>query len=199
MKIKYELLNCDDISNYLLELANLRIEVFKEFPYLYEGSIDYEMRYLTRYQKSKNSLVIICLIDNKVVGASTCISLLDEDDDFKSPFLNKEWDIAKIYYFGESIIKKDYRGNKIGHEFFRLREEFAKEKLQQHLKFTTFCSVIRKENHSKKPHEYRPLDNFWKRLGYSDDYNLFTEYSWKDIDKKIEDSKKMKFWIKAWN
>ena len=34
-----------EIKNYLDDIASLRINVFKEFPYLYDGCINYERKY----------------------------------------------------------------------------------------------------------------------------------------------------------
>jgi len=38
-----------EILPYLSELARLRIEIFKEYPYLYEGDLAYEEQYLHTY------------------------------------------------------------------------------------------------------------------------------------------------------
>ena len=38
-----------NLESYLEDLAQLRIKVFRAFPYLYDGSIDYEMSYLETY------------------------------------------------------------------------------------------------------------------------------------------------------
>ena len=34
------------------DLARLRIEVFRDFPYLYEGDLDYERQYLSTFMMS---------------------------------------------------------------------------------------------------------------------------------------------------
>ena len=38
-----------DVARYLPAIAVLRIEVFHDWPYLYDGSIEYEERYLASY------------------------------------------------------------------------------------------------------------------------------------------------------
>lgn len=40
------------VTPYIADLARLRIEVFRAFPYLYEGSEDYEVSYLATYAQS---------------------------------------------------------------------------------------------------------------------------------------------------
>lgn len=185
------------ISEIVPSLSNLRITVFREFPYLYEGSLDYEQNYLKTYVDSEKSLVIAVYDGDKLIGASTCLPLNDECDEFRKPFQDDGYDIEKIFYFGESIILPEYRGNKLGHEFFRLREEHAK-KVNPDLQMTTFCAVERANDHPLRPVDYQTLDKFWLRQGYLKTTNLMTEFSWKDLDKENEDAKPMRFWVKRW-
>ena len=185
------------ISEIVPSLSNLRITVFREFPYLYEGSLDYEQNYLKTYVDSEKSLVIAVYDGDKLIGASTCLPLNDECDEFRKPFQDDGYDIEKIFYFGESIILPEYRGNKLGHEFFRLREEHAK-KVNPDLQMTTFCAVERANDHPLRPVDYQTLDKFWLRQGYLKTINLMTEFSWKDLDKENEDAKPMRFWVKRW-
>lgn len=185
-----------DITEYFDQLAQLRIKVFKEYPYLYEGSLEYERDYLARYSNAENSLVIAALKDKQVIGASTCIPLLEEDDDFKKPLLDYGLDIENSFYFGESLILPEYRGNKLGHEFFKIREDHAKSTYSE-LNFTCFCSVVRND-HPLEPKDYRPLSSFWTRMGYREYPEVSVSYPWKDIDKTTEDYKKMNYWIRRW-
>lgn len=75
---------------YLNELARLRLEVFREFPYLYEGDFDYERKYLSRYFNCEDSLIVFALNDNeKAVGMSSCLPLMSEEEDFRGPFVAK--------------------------------------------------------------------------------------------------------------
>ena len=46
-----------DTSSLFEELAALRIEVFRDFPYLYEGSLEYEKEYLNTYSQSADSMI----------------------------------------------------------------------------------------------------------------------------------------------
>ena len=53
------------IQSYIDDIASLRLKVFKDFPYLYDGNIEDEHKYLERYSLSKNSLVLLFL-DNDI-------------------------------------------------------------------------------------------------------------------------------------
>ncbi len=185
----------EELLPFVDKVAELRIKVFREFPYLYEGDLAYEKKYLDVYLKSKKSLVIGVLHEDRLIGASTALPLFDESEEFKTPFVTAGYDISKIFYFGESIILPEYRGNKLGHEFFTRREAFARKTLN-HLQYTCFCAVIRPDDHPLKPPKYKPLDSFWGRLGYEKSSRLNVQYKWQDIDKSAEDFKSMNVWLK---
>ncbi len=109
----------DQIHPYLDELARLRIEVFKEYPYLYDGSIDYETEYLTSYAACPESLVVGAFRDDSLVGASTGLPMTDAAEEFKAPFSAQGQDVDRIFYFGESVMKKPVAGPEFTRGFSR--------------------------------------------------------------------------------
>ncbi len=44
------------------------IEVFRAFPYLYEGSAEYERKYLSTYARSPGSIFVLAFDGDEVVG-----------------------------------------------------------------------------------------------------------------------------------
>ncbi len=194
---EFKKLSGSEITPYLDDIAKLRITVFKEFPYLYEGNLNYEKKYLQRYIDSEKSLILLALVEDKIIGATTCIPLYDEDEEFKQPLFQSGFDPKRTMYFGESIILKECRGKKLGHTFFKEREKYAKNAIKD-LTTTCFCAVIRDENHKLRPHTYTPLNRFWQRMGYVEINDLVAKLSWKDIDHKSETEKELIFWTKSW-
>ena len=61
----------------------------------------------------------------------------------------------------------------------------------------TFCGVVRPDDHTLKPRDYRPLDAFWMKRGYARAEGLTTKFAWKDVDQPAETEKLMQFWMKA--
>lgn len=59
-----------EISARLDDVARLRINVFRAWPYLYEGSFEYEREYLAAYARSKDGLFVLAFDDGEVVAAS---------------------------------------------------------------------------------------------------------------------------------
>ncbi|WP_020407331.1 GNAT family N-acetyltransferase [Hahella ganghwensis] len=193
-QIEIDTVSGRDITPWLEDIAKLRLQVFREFPYLYEGSLDYESDYLKKYASSDKSVFILAKVNRKVVGAATGLPLIDADEEFQAPFKEHGLNISQYFYFGESVLDKNFRGRGIGHMFFDAREAFAWHNC---FRWTTFCAVERPENHPQRPPNYRPLNQFWEARGYQQRPELNTCYSWQDIGEPEETSKPMIFWIKS--
>jgi len=182
------------ILPYVDEIARLRITIFREFPYLYDGSEAYEQDYLKTYTESDDSIAVLIMDRNKLVGVSTGLPMEDEEDDFKRPFLERGYNPAAIFYCGESILEKEFRGRGIYKQFFEERESHARR--LNRFQWICFCSVQRPAGHPLRPDDYRPLDHIWQTYGYEKHPELTTTYRWKDIDEKTESDKPMVFWVK---
>ena len=49
MSVRFEALTGERLAQALPSLAELRIAVFRDFPYLYDGTLAYEQDYLARF------------------------------------------------------------------------------------------------------------------------------------------------------
>jgi GNAT superfamily N-acetyltransferase len=183
-----------DILAIHAPLAQLRIAVFRAFPYLYEGSLQAEEAYLQIYAQSKRALVFAAWDGVAMIGATTCIPLADETGQVQAPFLDQAMDIAGIFYFGESILLPAYRGQGLGHRFMDTREAHARSYGTYHT--TSFCAVQRPADHPLRPTDYRPLDDFWMGRGYMKQPHLQTSFEWLDVGAAVETAKPMIFWTR---
>ncbi len=93
-----------DLAPHLDALGRLRIAVFREYPYLYDGTLEYERAYLQSYLDSPRSLVVLAFDGDEVIGATTCVPLADEGPEFQAPFLASGIPVEQVCYFGESIL-----------------------------------------------------------------------------------------------
>lgn len=193
MTVRIELATGEAIAPYLDAVAALRISVFREYPYLYEGSLDYEHAYLASYASSPASLVVLALDGSRAVGASTALPLVQHSDAVVPPLVRAGFAPDAVYYFGESVLEPAYRGRGLGSRFFDERERRARE-----LGFAvaTFCAVDRPADHPRRPHGYQPPGALWRRHGFVRRPDIVGDFAWRDLGDADETTKPMVFWIK---
>jgi GNAT superfamily N-acetyltransferase len=181
------------IEGFLHVLADLRISVFQEYPYLYLGDREYEQKYLASYAASDAGLVVLALDGERVVGASTALPLAQHSDEVVPPLEQAGYPAASVYYFGESVLAPAYRGRGLGRAFFEHRERRARD-----LGFRTaaFCAVERPADHPRRPADYRGHDELWERCGFHRRPDITARFSWRDLGDAAETEKPMTFWVK---
>jgi GNAT superfamily N-acetyltransferase len=178
---------------YTEDLAALRIAVFAEWPYLYQGSLEYERKYIRTFLKARDSVLVLAMAGEKVVGASTGLPMLRETPNIRKPFQDRGDDLSQIFYFSESVLLPEFRGKGIGLAFFEHRETWARTHGYTR---AVFCGVVRPENHPLRPANYVPLDAFWRKRGFEKMENVHCSISWQDLDEPQETTKKLAFWQK---
>lgn len=193
--IKVEPLSGEAKAQAMPALAELRIKVFREWPYLYDGSLEYEADYLEKFSEADDSLIVVAWDRDKIVGASTASPLMGHASAFAEPFEGRGYDPEKIFYFGESVLLPDYRGHGIGHAFFDHREQFARQ--LGGFELMTFCAVERDADDPRRARSYRSLDSFWKKRGFQRLEGLTAHLGWKEPEIVEEVDHVMQFWGKG--
>ncbi len=193
MTIRIERLTAAALRSVLPALARLRMTVFHDFPYLYQGSQEYEERYLATYAATPDSVVVAALEGDRIVGAATGVPLEHEPEAIRQPFTDRGLTVEGIFYFGESVLLREYRGRGIGVEFFRHREDHARGLGRS---WAYFCAVDRPIDHPRRPADHISLESFWRHRGFEPVPGLMCYMSWQDIDEAVESRKAMRFWRK---
>lgn len=184
----------EELAARLNQVAALRIAVFRDWPYLYDGDLDYERRYLRPYLDSSGAVVAGAFAGDTLVGAATGTPMEDHARDFAAAFEGQGLDLARIFYCAESVLLPDFRGQGAGHRFFDIREGHARALGRAHV---AFCAVQRPADHPARPREYQPLDPFWRGRGYAPLPGVVARFRWKDLGETGETEKPLQFWIKA--
>ena len=70
-KLEVKSVTGPDILPVLPDLSRLRMIVFRDWPYLYEGTLDYEQKYLEKFAKAQGAVVVCAYDGEQMVGAST--------------------------------------------------------------------------------------------------------------------------------
>lgn len=192
--VTVETLSGAAVAPAIADLARLRVEVFREFPYLYNGDLDYESKYLRKYVDLPESTLVVARKDGAIVGVSTALPLLSAEAEVIAPFRRSGIDPAQVYYFGESVLTRELRGRGLGVKFFEQREARARG---LGFRIAVFCAVDRPATHPRRPKDYAALDTFWGKRGYTKRPDLTTSFAWKDLDEAAATPKPMTFWIKT--
>lgn len=180
------------LADALDDVARLRIAVFRDWPYLYDGDLTYERDYLAAYQ-SPGAVVVAVLDRGRVIGAATGAPMRHHAEEFAAAFAGRPEALDQIFYCAESVLLPDYRGQGLGHAFFDAREAHARNLGHR---YSAFCSVMRPADHPARPAEYRPLDGFWQKRGYAPLPGVIAHFDWKDIGDPAPTRKSLQFWMR---
>lgn len=191
-RVIVERVEADDLS--LHALATLRMTVFRSWPYLYDGSAEYEAAYLSEFLGDPAAVLIVARVGDIAVGMATASPLSTQPDAIKAPFTAAGIDVAPLFYFGGSVLLPQFRGMGVGHRFFDEREAAARAAGATH---AVFCAVARAQDHPLRPTSGRDLLPFWKGRGYAPVPNLQATLNWKEVGQSNDVSHDMHFWMRT--
>lgn len=182
-----------ELDSALADVARLRMTVFRDWPYLYDGDLAYEEHYLQSYRTSPGAIVVGAFDGKTLVGAATGTPVEDHADDFAQALTGQDVPPVQIFYCAESVLLPDYRGQGAGHRFFDLREAHARTLGRT---YAAFCAVIRPAGHPARPEVSRDLVDFWTGRGYHAVPGAIAQFSWRDLGQPDETVKDLQFWMK---
>ncbi|MFC0408130.1 GNAT family N-acetyltransferase [Roseomonas elaeocarpi] len=174
-------------------VARLRMEVFRTWPYLYEGSLAHEESSLLAYAAKPRSAVTLFFDGGVPVGAATSQPMEDSFASVRDAFTAGGEDPQLYCYFGESVLLPRYRGQGVGLSFFRAREAHA---LRHGLRHCAFVSVEREADDPRRPADYQPLDGYWTRRGYTERPDIVARMSWREVGQEKESQHTLRAWVK---
>jgi GNAT superfamily N-acetyltransferase len=181
------------VREHLDAVAALRIAVFRDWPYLYDGDRAYEREYLDAYAASPHSVFVLAFSGDEIVGASTGLPLADDSAEFRAPFEQRGLDVGRVFYFGESVLLPAWRGRGLGHAFFDHREAHARA--LGRFDTTAFCAVDRDPDDPRRPPAHRGNEAFWTGRGYARQPGMTMRLRWNEIGRgEIEHA--LTFWLR---
>lgn len=196
--IEIKLLTKKDILNYADKIALMRIENFKEFPYLYQGNLEYEKKYLKTYLENPQAILIAGFCGKDIIAISTGLPVMNNSEllqNIKTLFEANNLNLSEYYYFAETIINFSYRGRGLYSKIISLREQAA---IARGYNNGCFVTVIRENKHPLKPANYKSPEPIFEHCGYQKSSIIFT-YSWPTLqmDGSVKEQKNpLVFWFK---
>ena len=194
MTVRIEPLTGDAARAIVPAVAALRVEIFREFPYLYDGVIAEEVRYLEGMVDRQDSLIVGAYDEDRLIGASTGAPLIHQQESFQAPFEGRGISIEEVFYFGESVLLPEFRGLGLGHAFFDERENHARALPGIHI--CAFCSVVRPTDHPARPADVRTHERFWRKRGYEIIEDCFAHFAWREVGGEGPIDHPMQFWMR---
>lgn len=191
--LRYATLTGADLLPLLPALGRLRIEVFAEWPYLYDGDEGHERHYLSTYADTRGAAMVVAFAGEEPVGAATCQPMTETHGAVREGFAASGLDPAGWCYLGESVLRRAHRGQGAGRAFFAAREAHART---LGLSGATFCAVERDPADPRRPAEYRPLDPFWTSLGYTRRPDVTCTLAWRAPGHAADTPHRLTFWTK---
>lgn len=191
--IETHILTGTDLRAALPQLAQLRIKVFAEWPYLYAGDDANERRYLASYETARAGILIASFDGDTIIGAATGMALTDHDDAATLMLPAGKADEARVFYCAESVLLPTYRGQGLGHLYFDERERFA---VQNGFTHAGFLSVIRPQDHPLRPNDPHTHTAFWAGRGYAPVTGTTADMMWTDVNTNVPTAKTLQFWMR---
>lgn len=188
-----KLLTGPDAIESLDGVASLRIDIFREFPYLYDGKRGDEIHYLRRYAEKPGACVITVSDGDTLVGAATGIPLQYEHRSMVEPVRVADYPVDEMYYVGEVLFYPKYRNRVLGQRLLSMIEEHVRS--LGNYRYLTCATVVRPDDHPLRPVEYVPIERFLARTSFIALTDVSATIAWRETD-GIDRKHLMRFWIK---
>jgi len=191
--ITESLLTGSAVETCLEELASLRLNIFREYPYLYDGHREDELKYLRLYVDTPDAFVISVNESGEMIGAATGIPLRHEHASMVNPFADTSYPIDELFYVGEVLFYPSYRDRGLGMRLLGRIYEYVRN--LGNYRYLTCATVVKQDNHPVCPESYIQIDRFLERTGFVMLPDVTTSFAWKEID-GINCEHPMQFWVK---
>jgi len=186
-----------EIDAVIPKLADLRIEIFAEYPFLYEGSLEDEKQHIKKFFAMEDAIVVAAFDQDKIVGISTAYPFIYEKESFQKLFLKHQRAPQEYFIIGEVALQKQYRRLGIGKKILQEIEAYA-QKLNSY-KYFCLYTFVRSPEDPRRPSDYYPETIFWKNRGFVEHPELHATVAYREIGESKKTPKKIRFWTKDIN
>lgn len=189
-----EVLKGSEAIPYLNKLMEIRLLFYRDYPYLYDGSIEDEENYLRIWSNSENTLLVVAKRNDKVVGVIIGLPFSESPEENKQAFQNLETSPEDLFYLGDNIVIQELKVGNVQKQMYHQFERAVKQ-LKKY-KEIVVCEIERDVNDPKKIANDTFYEFSWNAQGFIREPNQIVNFTWKEIgDSKISNHH-MVFWRK---
>lgn len=192
--ITRELITGNAIAGVLDTLASLRLEIFREYPYLYDGRREDELDYLKSYAEAPDACVILAYDGSTIAGAATGMPFIHEGAQMLAAIAGSRYSVENLYYVGELLFYPAYRNKGLGLLLLDQLEQYICS-LGRYRQLVC-ATVERPDTHPLRPDGYVPITRFLARSGFNLIPGVTTSFAWLETD-GVTCTHPMQFWIKV--
>lgn len=190
-----ETLQGQQIKPFVEQITNLSLEVYREAPYLYEGSLEEYGPFIGYYSESAQGIASLVFVHDTLVGVAIGMPMVEMREKYLQPYAMKRpgENLSEVFYLGEFLLLKEYRGKGWGKEMFSSFEAKAQE---QNFKKICLCSIT--ESHLNCDYQDNSsTDRFWEKLGFTKCEDITFSVAWKNVGTEENHPHQMVYWFKA--
>lgn len=165
MTVRIEVFRGSKTAPYSQALANMRLETFYEFPYLYVGKLEDELCYTQLYTSTPQGILVIAFEGETIAGLYSGLPV-NTPGSMMQVWCDKLREegvvLENCFYAGELIVKSDFRKKGLGSQLMmRLLRE------ADDMGFTEIMGItsIRPLDHPLRPQKYFDTDSIWGKYG----------------------------------
>lgn len=187
----------DAIAELIPFIAEQRLAIFKEYPYLYQGNYEGEYMYLAWFASLPHSAVAVAYQNSQPIGFFTGTAFADFAPHFQGSFElfeNAGLDPAIYYYLSEAIVLPEYRNKSLCRHMTQALEQYARAR-----GFSAGCFTCEQhEHHPLKPAGYKELGPLFAKLGYrKTELTIFFAWDTIQLDGSIKAaSHPLTYWVR---
>jgi GNAT superfamily N-acetyltransferase len=195
--IRMQILQGEVITSRVKDITDLSLSNYREYPYLYEGTEDEYLPLIQHYAESESGIACLLFDNEKPIGVAIGMPMSAMRENYKQPLLNcsEKIDIDSIFYLGEFLLLKEYRGKGLGKQMYIEFERLVMA--NGNFKSIWFCKISEFDSHPLMPTNYKSLDDFWKKLGFEQQEHLNFSVFWRNVSEIDDSPHKLAYWMKS--
>ena len=196
-KIYIKTFRGESITPYIKDITELCITIYREYPYLYEGTEEEYLPFIEHYTCSNYGIACLLFDNTKPIGVAIGMPMDEMREKYKKPFINArpQENCEELFYLGEFLLLNDYRDQGFGKQMYLELERLVKENPK--LKKICFCKFDETDQGPLMPENYKALDHFWEKLEFDKCDDLTVTVYWRNIYSEEDSPHKLMHWLKT--